>query len=449
MPPRQRAARLLPGFQLAFGEDRYDLQWSVPLARLAAAAAAPPPPAPTTGSLTFYDLSESEEEPAIPAEPHAGTTQAPPIGSTLAQLHQAGQIDIPHIFAAMRQHTRCAPFLALPVGNPRAPYATLFSDPAYRSYAVPEMACHTLRDACILGGDGLLWFAGALVRDSVHSLEPWRAETLAEESPAADATQLRLKRDVAIPPPLPGIFFCGFVGAWRNYAHWLTECLPRVVMFQALRARMPELHLVLPRLQAGSAQDESLELLGIGSEQIVWLGDGEALAGEVWTTTGIDPWAVPDICREAAQALVAACGPPAGAERIYIRRGTDTRRMLNLPMLLPMLQHHGVQVVTMQDLTLAEQVRTMQAARVVIGENGAALANIMFCRPGARVLELFNEAWANPAHWTLASLCGLDYGYIEGRHVPSALAPMPSHNADYVITPEQLETGLRAVLGEA
>ncbi len=43
------AARLLPGFQLELGEDRYDLRWGVPRARLAATAA------PT--SLTLYDLA--------------------------------------------------------------------------------------------------------------------------------------------------------------------------------------------------------------------------------------------------------------------------------------------------------------------------------------------------------------------------------------------------------
>jgi hypothetical protein len=37
------------------------------------------------------------------------------------------------------------------------------------------------------------------------------------------------------------------------------------------------------------------------------------------------------------------------------------------------------------------------------------LANLVFCAPGTRVLELFAREYVNPCYWRLAALGGLDY----------------------------------------
>jgi capsular polysaccharide biosynthesis protein len=122
------------------------------------------------------------------------------------------------------------------------------------------------------------------------------------------------------------------------------------------------------------------------------------------------------------------------------------RRLANFGAVAPVLEHFGFRVVAMEALTLDDQIRTMQRARYVIGEHGAGVANIMFCHPGARVLELFNPSCPQPAHWVLASLFDLGYGYVVGRHVPTSYRPDPDWNADYAIEPAEMTDAIRALL---
>jgi capsular polysaccharide biosynthesis protein len=50
-----------------------------------------------------------------------------------------------------------------------------------------------------------------------------------------------------------------------------------------------------------------------------------------------------------------------------------------------------VEVVEPGRLTLREQVELFARTAVLVGDHGAGLANLVFMRPGAAVLELTNE----------------------------------------------------------
>lgn len=69
-------------------------------------------------------------------------------------------------------------------------------------------------------------------------------------------------------------------------------------------------------------------------------------------------------------------------------------------------------------------------ADAVVGSHGAALANLAFCRPGTRVLELPPSAQAYPYFFTLSASGGLRYDGLIGpsdvEHEPQH--PMPPRN---------------------
>ena len=58
--------------------------------------------------------------------------------------------------------------------------------------------------------------------------------------------------------------------------------------------------------------------------------------------------------------------------------------------------------------------RTFAKAEKWVAEHGAGVANIVFCGDGARVLELFSPVTVQPAHWSLASVSKLAYGFQVG-----------------------------------
>jgi capsular polysaccharide biosynthesis protein len=63
----------------------------------------------------------------------------------------------------------------------------------------------------------------------------------------------------------------------------------------------------------------------------------------------------------------------------------------------------------LEDLPLLTQIRWFAEARAVVGLHGAGLANLAFCRPRTRVVELVPTAWRNPCFANMARQVRADY----------------------------------------
>ena len=101
-------------------------------------------------------------------------------------------------------------------------------------------------------------------------------------------------------------------------------------------------------------------------------------------------------------------------ERIYIsRRKARYRRILNEPELLPVLAEYGFSVVCLEDLTTDEQLSVFKFANIIVSPHGAGLANLMYCDPGTKVLEIF-AGLNKHDFFILAASFGLDYFYLSG-----------------------------------
>lgn len=105
---------------------------------------------------------------------------------------------------------------------------------------------------------------------------------------------------------------------------------------------------------------------------------------------------------------------------VYLSRRAYTGRVLvNEAALEAALAARGVRILHPERMTTADQIAAMAGARALIGASGAALANLCFLPPGARIVELrpqtVVEQWLNLA----ADLRGLDHRVVEGR------APLP------------------------
>ena len=51
---------------------------------------------------------------------------------------------------------------------------------------------------------------------------------------------------------------------------------------------------------------------------------------------------------------------------------------------------------------------------MIVGAHGAALTNLVFCRPGTRVIELFSPRYVNPCYRDLCVAAGLSYAAVIG-----------------------------------
>ncbi|MEM7210380.1 MAG: glycosyltransferase family 61 protein [Pseudomonadota bacterium] len=80
------------------------------------------------------------------------------------------------------------------------------------------------------------------------------------------------------------------------------------------------------------------------------------------------------------------------------RRNSRVRHWINEDDLLGRLASTGVACIFAEEHSVAEQAEMFRSADIVIAQHGAGLANIMFCRPGTRVIEVttrnhISRAW--------------------------------------------------------
>lgn len=90
------------------------------------------------------------------------------------------------------------------------------------------------------------------------------------------------------------------------------------------------------------------------------------------------------------------------AKRVYLsRRGQVNRHMVGEWRFEWALRRRGFTIVRPESLSVIDQVALMRDAEVVVAPSGAALANVLFLPPGARVIEIqplnFSSQWVRGA----------------------------------------------------
>ncbi len=125
------------------------------------------------------------------------------------------------------------------------------------------------------------------------------------------------------------------------------------------------------------------------------------------------------VCRFLRGLFPGEPGTAAPIRRLYISRANAPwRRVVNEEETVRVLERAGFEQVRLETMSVAEQASTLAAAEAVVAPHGAGLTNLVFCPPGARVIEIFSPAFVNVLYWGLSRLVDLDYQYVMG--VPDA-----------------------------
>jgi len=205
-----------------------------------------------------------------------------------------------------------------------------------------------------------------------------------------------------------------------NYYHWLFESLPRWKMLQA--AGYHDYDFILLHSQPRSFQDETLDWLGVPaakrlrcSKNFVHDFDRLVVPAMPFPPEEVQSW----VCAWLRSLAPASAGGP---ERVFFtRRGfSNSRQLLNEAELAAALADRGFVSIEPGSLSVAEQVRLLSAVRYVVAAHGAALSNLVFAPPGARLLEVFHPRHKNRCYFNLAAVCGHHYASLDGQALPTA-----------------------------
>jgi capsular polysaccharide biosynthesis protein len=200
-----------------------------------------------------------------------------------------------------------------------------------------------------------------------------------------------------------------------NYFHWLFDTLPRLRLLEASGFGWDRI--VVPRRTR--FQRDGAALIGIDETRIIDAPDAQIEAAQLIVpglpgVSGNPPGWACAFLRE--RFLPHVRGAPTGTRKIYVsRRQSGTRKVLNEDELLAALAADGFELFFLEDLAFIDQVRLFHSAHTVVSAHGSGLSNLVFCPPGAGVVELFSPAYVNVCYWALANQVGLAYRYVLGE----------------------------------
>jgi capsular polysaccharide biosynthesis protein len=207
-----------------------------------------------------------------------------------------------------------------------------------------------------------------------------------------------------------------------NFGSWLFRVLPKLQTLAQIGFDEPKRYLVWVGLPSFM---EYLGVLGIRKEQIIpqyptnviYQLDRVIVPSNRNNHAFLDPESVAFYA-----GLRDRFGEPsASGEKIYVSRlnhsqvGASTRVMINERDLIEHLVQIGFRIVAPEALSVPEQIRTFSSAQMVVGPSGSGMFNIVYCRPGTKVIDIESEPHWIHAHRCLFSSCGMRYGIFVGK----------------------------------
>jgi capsular polysaccharide biosynthesis protein len=192
-------------------------------------------------------------------------------------------------------------------------------------------------------------------------------------------------------------------GCAGNYAHWISEVLPRIAIFCS-----NENYLNVPIIINDGLHSNIMDSLAaiIGSErEVILLPIGRAIQVSrliATSVTGYIPFEIREgyggwrhhgvfnptalnLVQKKALFMSESLPNQNWPEKIYLRRNSSVRKVTNFSELERCLLLQGFVCIEPEKLTFLEQVKLFSNAKVIISPTGAALANAIFCKPGTKI----------------------------------------------------------------
>lgn len=236
-----------------------------------------------------------------------------------------------------------------------------------------------------------------------------------------------------------------------NYFHWLWQGLPRFALYASRHREID--HWIVPPSDRPYIV-ETLAALGIPKERMIaakprtYVCERLVVASQPMVASYDDAPAFPgkylrDLVPAHPSAQLAEGSPSRPKRFLVVRGAVKARQLLNESEVAEQLKPLGFVSLSMDGLSVAQQAALFHEAEAIVGVHGAALANLVFCRPGCKVIELLPRNWPSPLYGRLATALGLDYQCLAGEEPALPWAPIQNLAADLSVAPSDLTALLR------
>lgn len=303
----------------------------------------------------------------------------------------------------------------VPTAIPTADQSYLVSP--HDQYSFPEISVAMVEGATIYGGSNL-----TLVDNEVicHDLFDAARDFTSEELHGRALINPKRKRIRWLSydkKPVKLSTAATFVDACApNYAHWLTEVLPRIALFCA-EERHKDIPIVINSGLHENILNSLFEVIG-SKRKVIALPIGRAIIVNKLFITSVAGY-VPferrtnkisghshgkfsphafNILTSHLSSHIDKTDSKGWPEKIFIRRNSGTRKVLNASEIENLLVTKGYKIVEPEKLTFSKQVQLFSHAKTIVGSSGAALANMLFLPRGAQIFILIGK-YSGTSYW--------------------------------------------------
>ena len=205
-------------------------------------------------------------------------------------------------------------------------------------------------------------------------------------------------------------------GAISYYYHWLFDAMPKLGLLKKL-GLFDQIDYFLVPNYVDKYQKEYLDYFGIPASKVINAelekhikADKLYVASYVRVDDHHPQWTVDFLYNS----LIKSPEKHRSDKRIYIPRGDAAvnRKVINEPELIVMLKKYDFEIHHQSQLSVVDQAKLFNAASVVVGAHGAGLSNLVYCKPGTKVLEFFPDQYVRHLFYDICNKRGLKYDYL-------------------------------------
>ena len=196
-------------------------------------------------------------------------------------------------------------------------------------------------------------------------------------------------------------------GNLHNYYHWVVEGLLGLDILSRALGPDSNLKIVLPKSMDICAlfdHRDTLRAVGLDRREIVEFSASPIRVREaIWLDSDLvqsmpAPY-LKDFQRRVAAQYAGLCSRK---RRLLVARKGPTRKIHNIDEVQAFLQRYDFETVFLEGMSAVDQILLFQSAEFIIGPHGAGLANLLFCEPGTKVIELAPSVEIRPFFWLIS-----------------------------------------------
>lgn len=231
-----------------------------------------------------------------------------------------------------------------------------------------------------------------------------------------------------------------------SYFHWMTDVLPRVRLAKRAGYEVNHFdHFIINKPESGY-QRETLDYLKIPLEKIREIGtkpSGYLCEQAVLPSLPSFPGVVPPETIRYLRSIVPET-PQQKVRKLYIERGKSTRRRIpEESRIIDWLKMQGLEIIDCGQMSVRDQAAAFAHAELIVAPHGGALTNLIFCRPGTKIVELLSSEYPNPCYRNLCGVAKLPYiGIIGNSQKSQTTSDLSDSSGPIETTLEDIKTAL-------